>query len=60
MVPYTNTACKRRMLQPLLRISGKFDHTFANSGNPDETAFYEPSHQDYHYLLSLFIFIPNN
>ena len=32
--------------------SGKFGHTFANSGNPDETAPYEPSHQDFHCLLS--------
>ena len=38
--------------------SGKFGHlvnsghTFANSGNPDETAPYEPSHQDLHCLLS--------
>ena len=28
-----------------LRTPGKFGHTFANSGNPDETAPYEPSHQ---------------
>ena len=35
------------------RTSGKFGHTFANSGNPDETAPYEPSHhQDFHCLLS--------
>ena len=32
--------------------SDKFGHTFANSGNPDETAPYEPSHQDFHCLLS--------
>ena len=32
--------------------SGKFGHTFANSGNQDETAPYEPSHQDFHCLLS--------
>ena len=38
--------------------SGKFGHQvnsdthFANSGNPDETAPYEPSHQDFHCLLS--------
>ena len=31
---------------------GKFGHVFANSGNPDETAPYEPSHQDFHCLLS--------
>ena len=30
----------------------KFGHTFANSGNPDETAHYEPSDQDFHFLLS--------
>ena len=30
----------------------KFGHTFATSGNPDETAPYEPSHQDFHCLLS--------
>ena len=35
-----------------LRTPGKFGHIFANSGNPDETAPYEPSHQDYHCLLS--------
>ena len=32
--------------------SGKFGHAFANSGNPDETAPYEPSHQDFHCLFS--------
>ena len=37
--------------------SGKFGHqvnsdTHANSGNPDETAPYEPSHQDFLCLLS--------
>ena len=35
-----------------LRTPGKFGHTFANSENPDETAPYEPSHQDFHCLLS--------
>ena len=40
-----------------LRTSGKFGHTFANSGNPDETAIYEPSHHDVHGLFSYF-FIP--
>ena len=35
-----------------LRTSGKFRHTYANSENPDETAPYEPSHQDFHCLLS--------
>ena len=30
----------------------KFGHTFANSGNPDEVAPFEPSHQDFHCLLS--------
>ena len=35
-----------------LRTPGKFGHTFANSGNPYETAPYEPSHQDFHCLLS--------
>ena len=29
-----------------------FGHTFANNGNQDETAPYEPSHQDFHCLLS--------
>ena len=38
--------------------SGKFRHTFANSGNPDETAPYEPSHQDFHCLLIYLFFIP--
>ena len=27
-------------------------NTFANSGNPDETAPYESSHQDFNCLLS--------
>ena len=36
--------------------SRKFGHTFANRGNPDETAPYEPSHQDFHCLLSCFFF----
>ena len=40
-----------------LRTSGKFGHTLANSGNPDETALNEQSHQDFHCLLSFF-FIP--
>ena len=35
-----------------LRTPGKFGCTFANSGNPDETAPYEPSHQNFHCLLS--------
>ena len=43
----------------LIRTSGKFGHTFANSVNPDETAPYEPSHQDLGCLLSLFIFYSN-
>ena len=30
-----------------LRTPGKFGHTFENSENPDETAPYEPSHQDF-------------
>ena len=37
--------------------SGKFGHqvnsdTHLQTGNPDETAPYEPSHQDFHCLLS--------
>ena len=40
------------------RISGKFEHTFANSGNPDEAALNEPSYQDFHCLLSYLFFIP--
>ena len=35
-----------------IRTSGIFGHTFANSVNPDETAPYEPSHQDFRCLLS--------
>ena len=31
---------------------GKFGHIFANSGNLDETAPYEPSHRDFKCLLS--------
>ena len=38
--------------------SGSFGHTFANSGNPDETAPYEPSHQDFHCLLGYLILVP--
>ena len=30
----------------------KFGHTFANSVNPDETAPYKPSRQNFHCLLS--------
>ena len=30
--------------------SGKFGHSFANSENPNETAPYEPSNQDFHCL----------
>ena len=32
--------------------SGKFGHSFANSVYPDDTAPYEPSHQDFHCLFS--------
>ena len=42
-----------------IRTSGKFGHTFANSGNPDETAPYEPSHQDFHCSLSYFFYSNN-
>ena len=35
-----------------LRAPGKFGHKLTNSGNPDETAPYEPTHQDFHCLLS--------
>ena len=35
---------------------GKFGHTFANNDNPDETALDEPSHRDFHCLLSKFNF----
>ena len=35
-----------------LRTPGKFRHTFANIGNSDEMAPHEPSHQDFHCLLS--------
>ena len=38
-----------------LRTPGKFGHTFANSGNQVRrliAAPYEPSHQDFHCLLS--------
>ena len=43
-----------------LRTPGKFGHTFANSDDPDETAPYEPSHQDFHCLLSWLFFYSNN
>ena len=42
-----------------LRIPSKFGHTFANSKNPDETAPYEPSHQEFHCLLSYFFYSNN-
>ena len=32
--------------------TGKFGHTFVNNGNPDESAPYEPSHQDFDCLFS--------
>ena len=35
-----------------LRTPGKFGHTFANTGNPDKMAPYEPSHLDFQCLLS--------
>ena len=35
-----------------LRTPGKFGHTFVNIENPDETAPYEPSHQEFRCLLS--------
>ena len=47
---------KSKVQSGKIRTSGKFGHTFANSGNPDETAPYEPSHHDFHCLLSLFFF----
>ena len=37
-----------------------FDIHFANSGNPDEPALREPSHQDLQCLLCLLIFCTNN
>ena len=40
-----------------LRTPGKLGHTFANSGNQDETAPYERSHQDFHFLLSGLVFL---
>ena len=40
--------------------SGNFGNAFTNSGNPDETALNEPSHQEFHCLLSHFIFYSNN
>ena len=39
-----------------LRTSDKFGHIFANSVNQDETAPYEPSHQDFDCLLSYFLY----
>ena len=35
------------------------DSFFANRVNPDETAPYEPFHQDFHCLLSSFIIYSN-
>ena len=43
---------KSRVKSGKNRTSGKFGHPLANSGNPDETAPYEPSHLDFHCLLS--------
>ena len=40
-----------------LRTPGKFGHTLANSVNPDETAPYELSHQDFHCLLGCLIWL---
>ena len=40
-----------------LRTPGKFGHTFANSVKPDEAAPYEPSHHDFHCLLSWLLFL---
>ena len=45
--------------------AGNFGHqvnsdTLANSGNSDETAPYDPSHQDFHCLLSRCISYSNN
>ena len=37
-----------------LLTSGKFGHSFANSGYPDKTA----PHQDFHCFLSYLFFIP--
>ena len=36
-------------------LQAKLD-TYANSVDPDETAHYEPSHQDLHYLPFFFYF----
>ena len=46
----TTEECKGKV--GYIRTSGKFGHTIANSVSPDETASYEPSHQDFHCLLS--------
>ena len=46
------SVCQIRAKSGKIRTSGKFGHTFANSVNPDETAPYEPSHRDFHCLLS--------
>ena len=45
-------ACHRVFKVGYIRTSGKFGHTFANSGNPEKTAPYEPPLQDFHCLLS--------
>ena len=39
--------------------SSNIGHSFANSGNPDETAPYKPSHQNFHCLLSYFFYSNN-
>ena len=49
----TKISFNNKTIRGSLRVkSGKFGHTFASSVNPDETAPYEPSHQDFHCLLS--------
>ena len=41
-----------------VKSGGKFGYIFANSRNPDETAPYEPSHQEYDCSLIYLFFIP--
>ena len=55
---YTNRVKTASLATPVYRVKsgkfkhhGKFEHIFANSGDPNETAPYESSHQDIHFLL---------
>ena len=58
-IPVQHYAMDNRQRDTRLK-SSKFGHTFANSVHPDETAPYEPPHQDFYCLLSLFNIYSNH